>query len=204
MSPFRDAGSGSDEEQQAPAATGWRGWLEKAAAPLQAYRKHSAKAAVKAERVNVLKSGATMRLLPDNKEVKVSLSSDGAMLTWSGAGGSGVMALSAVREVKVVQASGFFRTSGPVPCQWKLVADDQAVSFEASSEEQKDHWMGTLVECVAEQAEAKSGRKLAYQAKRQIGLEQKRREAERRKAEVLKTMPGSGMKHTAAAMMSRA
>ena len=63
MSPFRDAGSGSDEEQQAPAATGWRGWLEKAAAPLQAYREHSAKAAVKAERVNVLKSGATMRLL---------------------------------------------------------------------------------------------------------------------------------------------
>ena len=50
--------SGSDEEQQAPAATGWRGWLEKAAAPLQAYREHSAKAAVKAERVNVLNINA--------------------------------------------------------------------------------------------------------------------------------------------------
>ena len=150
-----------------------------------------------------------MRLLPDGrgeapKEVRVALSTDGAMLTWSGAGGSGVMALSAVRDVKPVTQSGLFRSGGPVPCQWMLVADDQTVRFEAASEEVKAQWMGTIEQCVAEQMEAKSGRKLAYQAKRRMGLEEKRRDAERRKAEVMKTCGSGGMKHTAAAMMSRA
>ena len=211
MSPFRDAGSGSEDEAPAPAtlADKAKGWLATAAAPLQKLREHQAKEAAKAEKVGVLKAGATMKLLPDAKgeipkDVRVSLSQDGAMLTWSGAGGSGVMALSAVRDVKPVLAQGIFRAGGPVPCQWMCVADDQAVRFEASSDEVKTEWMSTLVECVAQQMEAKSGRKLAYQAKRQIGLEQKRREAERRKAEVLKTCSGGGMKHTGARARTRA
>lgn len=212
LSPFRDAGSGSDEGD-APAPTSLsdraKGWLSAAAAPIQTWREGQEKAAAVAEKVNVLKAGAQMRLLPDArgespKDVRVALSSDGAMLTWSGAGESGVMALSAVRDVKPVMQSGLFRAGGPVPCQWMLVADDQTARFEAASDEVKEQWMSTLHECVAEQLEAKSGRKMAYQAKRRIGLEEKRRDAERRKAEVMKTCGSGGMKHTAAAMMNRA
>ena len=61
-----------------------------------------------------------------------------------------------------------------------------------------------MLRCCAEQGEAKTGRKLAYQAKRRMGLEERKREAERRKAEVMKTCAGGGMKHTATAMMNRA
>ena len=54
------------------------------------------------------------------------------------------------------------------------------------------------------EGEAKTGRKMAYQAKRKFGLEERKREAERRKAEVLKTCSHGGMRHTANAMMNRA
>ena len=54
------------------------------------------------------------------------------------------------------------------------------------------------------QVTAKTGRKLAAQAKRKMGLAERQREAERRKAEVMKTCTSGGMKHTAAAMMNRA
>lgn len=201
MSPFRDNNSDVDEPP-APAslADHAKGWLSKAAAPLQAYRESQAKAAERAEELSVLKAGAQMKLLPDGRgepsSVRVALSSDGAMLTWSGGGSSGVMALSAVRDVKPILAQGFFKAGGPVPCQWMLVADDQTVRFEAATDEEKQRWMSTLEGCVAEQLEAKQGRKLGQQAKRQLGLEQKRREAERRKAEVLKTCNAGGMKHT--------
>ena len=50
---------------------------------------------------------------------------------------------------------------------------------------------------------AKTGRKMLAQQKRRMGLEERRREAERRKAEVMKTCT-SGLKHTAAAMINRA
>ena len=49
-----------------------------------------------------------------------------------------------------------------------LVADDQTVRFEASSDEERQNWMETLDECCKEQLEAKSGRKLAAQAKRRM------------------------------------
>merc|ERR1719488_359408 len=106
MSPFRDAGSGSDEEAPPPTlADKAKGWFAVAASPLKSFRENQQKAAEKAEREAVLKAGATMKLLPDGrdtpKDVRVSLSSDGSMLTWSGTGASGVMALSAVRDVKV-------------------------------------------------------------------------------------------------------
>lgn len=215
MSPFRTAGSGSDNDsnsEDAPPATmadRAKGWLSMAAAPITALKERNDKAAARAARLDVLKAGAQMQLLPDGRSgqptpVRVSLSADSSMITWSGAGGSGVMALSAVRDVKPVLQSGFFRSGGPVPGQWMLVADDQTVRFEASSEEEKQVWLSTVEECSQEQVEAKTGRKLAAQARRKMGLEERRRDAERRKAEVMKNCSSGGMKHTAAAMMNRA
>ena len=192
MSPFRDAGSGSDEDQPPPTlADKAKGWLSVAAAPLQSFQESRARAAAKQEKIDVLKAGCSMKLLPDGRgnpeNVRVTLSPDSTMLTWSGAGGSGVMALSAVRDVKPVLQTGFLASLGsgrqPVPCQWLLGADDQTVRFEAPTEDVKVHWMDTLEQLVAEQIENKSDRKLMHQAKRRLGLEEKRRDAERRKAE---------------------
>jgi len=211
MSPFKTSGSGSDNDSNdgGPQTMTDRakGWLSMATAPLSALKEQHEQASARATRKDALKAGAQMMMLPEGrgepKPVRVSLSSDGSMVTWSGGGQSGVMALSAVRAAKPVLQSGFFKSGGPVPCQWMLVADDQTVRFEAGSEEEKEQWMSTIEECSQEQSEAKTGRKLAAQAKRRMGLEERRREAERRKAEVMKTTTG-GMKHTAAAMMNRA
>ena len=211
LSPFRDAGSGSDEGDSAAPPTladKAKGWLSMAAKPLHAFKESREKAAARVERESVLKAGTTMKLLPDSRsgspqDVRVTLASDNSMLTWSGAGVSGVMALSAVRDIKCVLASGFFSKGAPIPGQWMLVADDQTVRFEASSDDERQHWMETLDELCKEQLEAKSGRKLAAQAKRRMGLEERKREAEKRKNEILKTCSGGGMKFTAQAMMSR-
>lgn len=211
MTAFREAGSGSDDGREPePQTLGdkARGWLAAGLAPIQALKESREKAAAHQERLDALKQGSTMRLLPDGrgetpKEVRVRLSSDGAMLTWTGSGHSGVMALSAVREVKEVLQAGFFKAGGPVPCQWMLVSDDQTVRLEAATDEEKVEWMSALDACSKDQHEAKTGRKLLAQQKRRMGLEERRREAERRKAEVLKTCTAGGMKHTAAAMMNR-
>ena len=152
LSPFRDAGSGSEDGDAAAPATladKAKGWLEMAAKPISTFRDNQAKAAAHAERVGVLKTGTTMKLLPDGRgspsDVRISLASDGSMLTWSGQqGGSGVMALSAVRDIKKVTQTGIFSRGGDVPCQWMLVADDQSVRFEAGSEEEKQLWMDVL------------------------------------------------------------
>lgn len=53
------------------------------------------------------------------------------------------------------------------------------------------------------QAEAKVQRKMGYTRKKLHDLDERKKEAERRKAEVLKTCGSGGMKHTAAAMMNR-
>ena len=163
LSPFRDAGSGSDEDppaQPASLADKAKGWLEMAVKPISTFREARDQAAMHAERVAILKAGATMRLLPDGrgqspKAVRLALAADGSMLTWSGQGISGVMALSAVRDVKTVAQTGIFSRGGDVPMQWMCVADDQSVRFEASSEEEKLLWMEVVEKCAAEQSEAK-------------------------------------------------
>jgi hypothetical protein len=190
-----DSNDGSASQSFADRATGW---LKKATAPLQALKDQHEKDQAHVQACDVLKAGAAMQLLPDGrgevpKQVRVALSSDGAMVTWSGAGTSGVMALSACREVKAVVQTGWIRAGGPVPGQWMLVADDQTVRFEAANDDEKEHWISTLDRCCQEQLSAKSGRKMAAQAKRRMGLEERKREAERRKAEVMKTCGAGGM-----------
>eukprot|EP00965_Chrysotila_dentata_P243816 6205625-Pleurochrysis_carterae.AAC.3 len=166
------------------------------------------------ERTAVLQAGAPMKLLSyrGSTNAKVQLSSDGAMVTWQTErtgpdqpGESGVIALAMIREIKPVMQSGLGALLGSkeVPLQWMIVADEETVKFEAESETARQTWMSTLDELSKRQQEAKAERKMGYAAQRQMGIEQRRREAERRKAEVLKTCGGGGMKHTAKAMMSR-
>ena len=210
LRPFHDGSdSGSDEKGPETVADKAKGWFKQMTAPLQKMKDDYDKGNELSAKTEALKAGSQMRLLPEKRgeqpsAVRVALSADGAMVTWNGAGSSGVMALSAVREVKPVLAAGFFKSGDPVPGQFMLVADDQTVRFEAAGDEEKAQWMAVLEELAQQQMEAKSGRKVASQARRKMGLEERRRENERRKAEVLKTCSGGGMKHTAAAMMNRA
>ncbi|KAL1527638.1 hypothetical protein AB1Y20_009024 [Prymnesium parvum] len=214
MSPFASNGSASDDDH-APAnaqpntiAGKAKSLIAMATAPISTLQAQRAESAAHQQRVDRLKAGAQMRLLPSGRgepsSVRVALSNDATMVTWQSATESGVLALSAVREVKPVLATGLFRSGGPVPCQWMMVADDQTVQLEAASEAEKAEWIESIDVLRKKEGEAKSGRKMAYQAKRRIGLEERKREAERRKAEVLKTCSAGGMRHTATAMMNRA
>ena len=212
MSPFSSAtsenGSDNNDEGSGSIADKAKGWLGKIAAPITNMKQEYDKERERAQRLEELKTGATMLLLPEGRgqssSVRITVSGDGNMVTWTGSGLSGVMALSALREVKPVLQSGFLRSGGPVPNQFCLIADDQTVKLEASSEDVKQQWMSTLEEAASHASEAKAGRKMASQAKRRMGLEERKRENEKRKAEIMKTCGSGGMKHTAAAMMSRA
>ena len=201
MSPFKTAGSDSDKEgaEEAPTSMADRakGWLSTIAAPITKMKEDYDKDCERSRRLEALKEGTTMQLIDGKGErtaVRAAVTSDGAMITWSGPGQSGVMALAAIREVKPVLQSGFFRSGGPVPCQFCLVADDQTVRFEASTDDVKDQWMSTVEEAAQAAAEAKVGRKMASQAKRRLGLEERKRENERRKAEIMKTCATGGVR----------
>jgi len=219
LSPFKDRGSTSDRDasdeenaQGSGAAEKAKSWWSMATAPLETFQKQRAEMAMKQERNGRLQAGSQMKLLPAGRgepsTARVTLSRDNTMVTWQtinpGQSESGVLALSAVREVKPVLAQSLFGKGAPIPCQWMMVSDDLTVRFEAESEAVKTEWMEATEELRHKEVEAKTGRKMAYQAKRKFGLEEKRREAERRKAEVLKTCATGGMKHTANAMMNRA
>ena len=221
MSGLRARGSTSDDDEQvaqSPLSIA-KGWLATAAAPVAAYRQRQEREAALAEVLGRMKAGAQMQLLPESGSkwgssavaVRVALSQDSDMLTWQSVGGaspqSGVLALSAVREVKPVLESKLFNLSGtikPKKGQWELVSDDQVVRFEAADDEVKDDWLKSIEELARRQGEAKVGRKLAYTAKRKLGLDERKRDAEKRKAEIMKSCGMGGMKHTAAAMINRA
>ena len=211
-------GSAQEEPAEAPsAASRARGWLGAAMAPVTAFKERRAANAELRDRAEVLKMGAAMTLIQSRASVpvRVSLSPDGAMLMWSSSAShqagmateSGAMALAIVREVKPVPVGGIggmFRQGATVPLQFMVVADDETVKFEAESETEKERWITSLVDLSKQQVDAKSERKLGHQTRRRMELDDRRREAERRKAEIMKTCGGGGMKHTAAAMMGRA
>ena len=191
-----------------------RGWFEMAASPIKAFQERRQADAARAERADQLKAGASMKLLskavPAGTPVKLTLSADGALLAWQSVElvngmpkESGVLALSAIQEISAVLQTGIFRSGAPLPGQWQLVTTDQTVKFEADCEQDKDEWMSTLEELRHREAEAKAERKLGYTTRRKMGIEERRREAEKRKAEVLKSCGAGGMKHTAAAMLNR-
>ena len=90
-----------------------------------------------------------------------------------------------------------------MPCQFSLVADGQTVRLEAESEAQKVEWMEALQERCASEKDAKSERKMGHNMRRRMEMEERRKEAEKRKASVLATCQSKGMVHTAQAMMNR-
>ena len=137
-------------------------------------------------------------------EVMINLSSDRAMLVWraavpGGAASSGVVALSTIKGVSE-PAAGWFST--PAAGSFILSADGLEVHLEAKSAATKAAWMAAVKAVSERAAEEKEGRKLGHDARRRLDLEMRKREADRRKAEVMKGMSG-GMKHTAQAMFSR-
>ena len=191
-----------------------RGWFEMAASPIKAFQERRQADAARAERADQLKAGASMKLLskavPAGTPVKLTLSADGALLTWQSVElvngmpkESGVLALSELHEVKAVREARLLRSSGEVPCQFSLVADGQTVRLEAESEAQKVEWMEALQERCASEKDAKSERKMGHNMRRRMEMEERRKEAEKRKAAVLATCQSKGMVHTAQAMMNR-
>ena len=154
----------------------------------------------------LLHAGANMKLHGERSvdEVSINLSSDRTMLVWraaqpGAAANSGVVALSTIKKV-AEPAPGWF--SSPAAGEFVISADGLDVRLEAKSASTKDAWMQAVQALAERAAEDKEGRKLGHEARRRLDLEMRKREAERRKAEMMKGMSG-GMKHTAQAMLSR-
>lgn len=184
------------------------GLLGMALRPVANFQQRRAEDAARRDRAAALMEGCDMKLLTAKGPVPVrlALSRDSAMLTYQSLGGateSGVISLAIVREVKPVVAGGILRSQTPVPLQWSVVADDETLRLEAPTETVKDQWMRTVAELSKRQADAKVERKMGYTRKKLHDLDERKKEAERRKAAVLATCGSSGMKHTAAAMMNR-
>ena len=208
-----------ESEPPPPAGLGARfsSALKVAASPLTALRERRAEASARAERIDALKAGRVMRLVairepnlrsPD-LDVRVQLSADGHMLTWQSLAQTnnqpqeaGVFALSAVREIRLAPNVGMFR-SKPPPGQFEVACDDSMVRFETRTDAERETWMTSLEEVRSKEADAKADRKIGHQTRKKMELEKRRRAAEARKAEVLKSCGPGGMRHTAMAMLNR-
>mmetsp|Transcript_33007 Transcript_33007/g.78061 ORF Transcript_33007/g.78061 Transcript_33007/m.78061 type:complete len:247 (-) Transcript_33007:244-984(-) len=165
----------------------------------------------------LLCKGATMRLDgptgPDqnastalrNELVTLVLTADHGLLTWktvrlaqSMPVASGAVAMSSV-SVEAA-ARGWF--SAPLETALLVVADGQTLSLTAESVAQKEAWAKALAAVAARASEDRHTRKLGHSTRREYEMQAKKREAERRKAEVMGGCT-SGMRHTARAMASR-
>ena len=82
-----------------------------------------------------------------------------------------------------------------------------AAAVVAESAQQRGEWVSALrvvsEKAATSRAELSMTSKLTYDARRRMEIENKRRDAERRKAEIMKNGGMVGMKHTARAMASR-
>ena len=82
------------------------------------------------------------------------------------------------------------------------VSPSQTLSLTAESVAQKGTWADALTAVAARASDDRHTRKLGHSTRRTLEMQVKKREAERRKAEVMGTCT-SGMRHTARAMASR-
>ena len=91
--------------------------------------------------------------------------------------------------------------------KFSVSADGQELSIVAESAQQRGEWVSALrvvsEKAATSRAELSMTSKLTYDARRRMEIENKRRDAERRKAEIMKNGGMVGMKHTARAMASR-
>ena len=78
----------------------------------------------------------------------------------------------------------------------------QTLSLTAESVAQKEAWATALKAVAARASDDRHTRKLGHSTRREYEMQAKKREAERRKAEVMAGCT-SGMRHTARAMASR-
>ena len=148
-----------------------------------------------------LKASAALRSEP----VALALTADHALLTWKTcrttqsmpvASGAVAMSSLAVEE----PARGWF--SAPAETALVLVADGQTLTLTAESVEQKRAWADALGKVAVRASDDRHSRKLGHATRREFEMQAKRREAERRKAEVMSGCT-SGMRHTARAMALR-
>ena len=93
------------------------------------------------------------------------------------------------------------------PGEFTVSADGQELTVVAESAQQRGEWVSALrvvsEKAATSRAELSMTSKLTYDARRRMEIENKRRDAERRKAEIMKNGGMVGMKHTARAMASR-
>lgn len=150
----------------------------------------------------LLEKGAEMKRHGEGgaTAVTLTLSSDRSMLTWRAPhADSGVVALSSISAVGDPPPGWF---SAPAAGEFVVSADGIELRLEAATVETKSAWIEALRAVSERAASDREGRKLGHEARQQLNLEMRRREAERRKAEAMKGISG-GMKHTARAMLAR-
>ena len=158
---------------------------------------------------DVLGGGATLRL--NDEPCEMNLSSDKTLLTWRSLRRlhgqpvvSGALALSTINSVEAAK-DGYFVSANPG--EFSVSADGQELTVVAESAQQRGEWVSALrvvsEKAATSRAELSMTSKLTYDARRRMEIENKRRDAERRKAEIMKNGGMVGMKHTARAMASR-
>ena len=141
----------------------------------------------------------------------MNLSSDKTLLTWRSLRRlhgqpvvSGALALSTINSVEAAK-DGYFVSANPG--EFTVSADGQELTVVAESAQQRGEWVSALrvvsEKAATSRAELSMTSKLTYDARRRMEIENKRRDAERRKAEIMKNGGMVGMKHTARAMASR-
>ena len=158
---------------------------------------------------DVLGGGATLNL--NDEPCEMNLSSDKTLLTWRSLRRlhgqpvvSGALALSTINSVEAAK-DGYFVSANPG--EFTVSADGQELTVVAESAQQRGEWVSALrvvsEKAATSRAELSMTSKLTYDARRRMEIENKRRDAERRKAEIMKNGGMVGMKHTARAMASR-
>lgn len=165
------------------------------------------------EMLVLLEEGTIMKYLPPKgKAVAVQLEvQDDTMLTYKSLQlennlpvASGAMALSEIEAVEDMPKSWFAGADRAL--MFLIRSGTQEVKLQADSDDHKQQWM-TSIQRVSKwkqgaHAEQKADRSLAYRAKRELQLQTRKMEADRRKNELMKKGAG-GMKHTAMAMLNR-
>jgi hypothetical protein len=144
-------------------------------------------------------------------------SPDGSMLMWTSVElqnnmpkFSGAVSLAAITRVEqpVVSALGAWISTptGHVIVIHHATPSEQ-IRIEVSDERLRNEWAGALdivsTKKRTRHTAAKSERGVARHAQKELEMMSKRKDAERRKAEILGTMKSGGMKHTAIAMASK-
>lgn len=150
---------------------------------------------------------------------RFAVSRDGAMLTWQTLElrnnlpkASGAIALASITRVErppVGRMSSWLGRAGSHLIAIHHSTPSEEVRIEVSGEQQRDEYASALdrvsTKLRTRLTESRAQGKIARHAQKEMELMGKRQAAEKRKAEIMQSMQGSGggMKHTAVAMATR-